>query len=111
MSQNQIDNKRIAKNTIFLYMRTLFVMVISLYTSRVVLQVLEVENYGVYQVVGGLVAMFSVISSSLSSAIGRFITFEIGTGNVEKLKRIFATSIIIQVFCQIFLKKYLFIKV
>jgi len=96
MSSNQIDNKRIAKNTLLLYIRTMFVMVISLYTSRVVLQVLGVEDYGTYQVVGGLVAMFSVISSSLSSAISRFITFEIGTGNKEKLKRIFATSIIIQ---------------
>ena len=96
MSITAENNKRIAKNTLFLYLRTLLVMVISLYTSRVVLQVLGVENYGVYQVVGGLVAMFSVISSSLSSAISRFITFEIGTGNKEKLKRIFSTSIIIQ---------------
>ena len=79
-----------------LYIRALFVMVISLYTSRVVLQVLGVENYGVYQVVGGLVAMFSVISSSLSAAISRFITFEIGRGDMERLKRIFSTSIIIQ---------------
>lgn len=97
MNKSSINNKLIAKNTAFLYLRTLFVMVISLYTSRVVLQVLGVEDYGVYQVVGGLVAMFSVISSSLSSAISRFITFEIGTGDDEKLKRIFATSIIIQV--------------
>lgn len=93
---NQSDNKRIAKNTLMLYIRTLFVMVISLYTSRVILQVLGVEDYGVYQVVGGLVAMFSVISSSLSSAISRFITFEIGRGDMERLKRVFSTSIIIQ---------------
>lgn len=93
---NSVNNKRIAKNTLMLYIRTLFVMVISLYTSRVVLQVLGVEDYGVYQVVGGLVAMFSVISSSLSSAISRFITFEIGRGDMERLKRIFSTSIIIQ---------------
>ena len=97
MSSNHIDNKRIAKNTIFLYIRTLFVMVISLYTSRVVLATLGVEDYGVYQVVGGLVSMFSVISSSLSSAISRYITFEIGTGNTERLKKIFATSIVIQI--------------
>lgn len=96
MSNQSANNKRIAKNTLMLYVRTLFVMVISLYTSRVVLQVLGVEDYGVYQVVGGLVAMFSVISSSLSSAISRFITFEIGRGDVERLKRIFSTSIIIQ---------------
>ena len=96
MSNQSVNNKRIAKNTISLYIRTLFVMVISLYTSRVVLQVLGVEDYGVYQVVGGLVAMFSVISSSLSSAISRFITFEIGRGDMDRLKRIFSTSIIIQ---------------
>ena len=96
MSNQSANNKRIAKNTLMLYVRTLFVMVISLYTSRVVLQVLGVEDYGVYQVVGGLVAMFSVISSSLSSAISRFITFEIGRGDMERLKRIFSTSIIIQ---------------
>lgn len=97
MAEAIVDNKRIAKNTIFLYMRTLFVMVISLYTSRVVLATLGVEDYGVYQVVGGLVSMFSVISSSLSSAISRYITFEIGTGNTERLKKIFATSIFIQI--------------
>lgn len=97
MATSQINNKRIAKNTVLLYIRTLFVMVISLYTSRVVLQVLGVEDYGIYQVIGGLVAMFSVISASLSSAVSRFITFELGTGDKERLKRIFATSIVIQI--------------
>ena len=90
------NNKRIARNTMILYIRTLFVMLISLYTSRVILQALGVEDYGVYQVVGGMVSMFSVISSSLSSAISRFITFEIGHGDRQKLERIFATSVVIQ---------------
>lgn len=90
------NNKRIAKNTIVLYIRTLFVMLISLYTSRVILEALGVEDYGIYQVVGGVVAMFSVISSSLSNAISRFLTFEIGHGNKERLKKIFSTSITIQ---------------
>ena len=71
-------------------------MIITLYTSRVILRVLGVEDYGVYQVIGGLVAMFSVISGALSTAISRFITFEIGNNNQEKLKRIFATSVVIQ---------------
>ena len=93
----QTDNKRIAKNTIKLYVRTLFVMFISLYTSRVILEALGIEDYGIYQVVGGLVAMFSVISSSLSTAISRFITFEIGSGNKERLKKVFSTSITIQI--------------
>ncbi len=95
MSQSA-NNKRIAKNTIVLYIRTLFVMFISLYTSRVILEALGVEDYGVYQVVGGVVAMFSVISSSLSSAISRFLTFEIGHGDIRRLKKIFSTSITIQ---------------
>lgn len=97
MPASQINNQRIAKNTILLYGRTLFVMLVSLYTSRVILQVLGVEDYGVYQVVGGMVAMFSVISASLSSAISRFITFEIGKGNKEKLRSVFGTSIFIQI--------------
>ena len=72
-------------------------MLISLYTSRIILKVLGVEDYGIYQVVGGLVSMFSIISASLSASISRFITFEIGTGNIERLRRIFSTSIIIPV--------------
>lgn len=93
----QSNNSRIAKNTLLLYMRTLLVMAISLYTSRVILEVLGVEDYGIYQVVGGFVAMFSVISGTMSSAISRFITFELGHGNKERLKRIFCTSVNIQI--------------
>lgn len=96
--QNQtVDNKRIAKNTILLYIRTFFVMLISLYTSRVILNALGVEEYGIYSVVGGLVSMFSVISTSLTGAISRFITFEIGRGNIERLKKVFSTSKTIQI--------------
>lgn len=91
------NNKRIAKNTLLLYVRTIFVMIVSLYTSRVVLQALGVDDYGIYNVVGGFVAMFSIISSALSSAISRFITYELGHGDQEKLKRIFSTGINIQV--------------
>ena len=90
------NNKRIAKNTLFLYIRTLFVLLVSLYTSRVILRVLGISDYGIYQVIGGLVAMFGVLSTALSAAISRFITFEIGSGNKEKLCRVFSTSIIIQ---------------
>lgn len=97
MSDITENNKRIAKNTLFLYFRTFLIMLISLYTSRVVLNVLGVEDYGIYNVVGGVVAMFAVISGSLSSAISRFITFELGKGDLERLKRIFSTSINIQI--------------
>ena len=71
-------------------------MIISLYTSRIVLKVLGVEDYGIYNAVGGVVMMFTVISGSLSSSISRFITFELGKNNLVKLSRIFCTSLQIQ---------------
>lgn len=98
MSMAESNNKRIAKNTLFLYFRTLLVMAISLYTSRVILAALGVEDYGVYNVIGGAVAMFSVISGALSSAISRFITFELGKNDFGNLQRVFSTSVNIQIF-------------
>ena len=71
-------------------------MLISLYTSRVILQVLGVEDYGIYQVVGGMVAMLAVISQALSSAISRYITYDIGSGNKERLIGVFSTSKVVQ---------------
>ena len=96
MTDTTANNKRIAKNTLMLYIRMLIMMAVSLYTSRVVLQALGVTDFGIYNAVGGIVAMFGIISNSLSSSISRFITFELGTGNTERLKTIFSTSIIIQ---------------
>ncbi len=90
------NNKRIAKNTLLLYFRMLFMMVVSLYTSRVILNVLGVEDFGIYNVIGGVVAMFSVISGSLSAAISRFITYELGKGDQSKLNKIFSASVTIQ---------------
>lgn len=91
------NTKRIAKNTLMLYVRMLFNMLVSLYTSRVVLNALGVEDYGIYNVVGGFVAMFSLVSGSLSAAVSRFLTFELGKGNIERLKRVFSTSFFIHV--------------
>lgn len=96
MSNQSANNKRIAKNTLLLYMRTFLLMTISLFTSREVLAALGVDDYGIYNVVGGFVAMFSVISGALSSSISRFITFELGHGDKEKLNKIFSTSVNIQ---------------
>lgn len=96
MTDTAQNNKRIAKNTLLLYVRMLFMMAVTLYTSRVVLNTLGVEDFGIYNVVGGVVAMFSVISGSLSSAISRFITYELGKGDKEKLIRIFSSSVTIQ---------------
>ena len=88
--------QRIAKNTIILYLRMFVMMVIGLYTSRIVLQTLGVKDYGTYNVVGGVVSMFSIVSSSLSTSISRFITFELGRENKEHLNKIFSTAINVQ---------------
>ena len=104
MSESQAsNNKRIAKNTILLYCRMLFLMGISLYTSRVILNALGFSDYGIYNVVGGIVAMFTMVSGSLKAAISRFITFELGTGDIDKLKRVFSCSITIQIVLSIIL--------
>lgn len=96
MDQQHAENtKRIAKNTLMLYVRMLFSMLVSLYTSRVVLQALGVEDYGIYNVVGGFVAMFSLISGALSHSAGRFLTFELGRGDLQRLKDTFSTSLLI----------------
>lgn len=93
---NSANSKRIAKNTLLLYVRMLFLMLISLYTSRVILNALGVEDYGIYNVVGGVVTMFSMLSGSLSAAISRFLTFELGKGDSKKLKNVFSSSVTIQ---------------
>ena len=96
LNQTSDNNKRIAKNTLLLYFRMLFMMVVSLYTSRVILNALGVEDFGIYNVVGGVVTMFTVISGSLSAAISRFITYELGKGDQSKLNKIFSASVTIQ---------------
>lgn len=90
-------NKRIAKNAILLYIRMIIVMIISLYTSRVVLRSLGVVDYGIYNVVGGVVSLFSALCSSLSFSISRFMTFELGRGEKERLRKVFSMGINIQV--------------
>lgn len=96
MTDTAANNKRIAKNTLMLYFRMLFTMAVSLFTSRVVLNTLGVEDYGIYNVVGGVVSMFSIISGSLSAAISRFITVELAKGDSDKLRKTFSASVTIQ---------------
>lgn len=90
-------SKRIAKNTGVLYIRMLFLMAVSFYTSRVILQALGVDDFGTYNVVGGFVAMFAVLSKSLSGAASRFLNYEMGKGNKENLKKVFSTTVNIQI--------------
>lgn len=96
-------NRRIAKNTMMLYVRMLVSMCVGLYTGRVILDALGVENFGIYSAVAGVVGMSTMLTSSLGSAIGRFITFEIGSGNKERLRLVFSASLIINIGVAIFL--------
>lgn len=98
MTDNSANNKRIAKNTLVLYVRMLFLMAIGFYTSRVILEALGVEDFGIYNVVGGFVALFAILSKSLSGAASRFLNFEMGRGNAEKLSKVFSTTVSIQIF-------------
>lgn len=90
-------NKRIAINTVVLYLRMIVLALIHLYTSRLVLSALGVEDFGIYNAVGGFVAMFSLLSGALNNAIGRYITFELGRGDVARLKEVFSSSVTVQI--------------
>lgn len=86
-----VDNKKIAKNTIYMYVRMIFVMAISLYTSRVVLNTLGVDDYGTYQVVGGIVGLLAFLNLTLNQGTSRFLMFELGKGDKGRLKDMFST--------------------
>lgn len=91
------NNKRLAKNTLLLYLRMILIIIVGLYTSRIVLQTLGVDDYGIYNVVGGIVAMLAFLNSAMTAASQRFISFELGTGNLSKLKQVFCTSVTIHI--------------
>ena len=93
MSEVISSNKTIAKNTLLTYGRMLFNLVVSLYTSRVILQVLGVDDFGTYQVVGGIVSIFTFIGGSMAGATSRFLAYEIPLGNIERLKKTFSASL------------------
>lgn len=90
---NTENNKRIAKNTAMLYFRMLITMAVSLYTSRIVLNTLGVEDFGIYNVVGGFVTMFAFLNSAMSSATQRFLTVELGRKDFMQLKNVFSMSV------------------
>lgn len=91
----QSSNKQIAKNTLFLYMRMLVSIVVNLYTVRVLWKVLGVDNYGIYNVVGGIVMMFAFLNSAMVASSQRFISYELGGGNRERLHKTFSISLTI----------------
>ena len=101
VQSNKENSKRIAKNTLLLYIRLIFTMAVGLFTSRVILATLGVEDYGVYNVVAGFVLMFSFFTNSLGTAISRFLTYELGKGESSRLQRIFSTSVNVQLLLSI----------
>ncbi|NDV96124.1 hypothetical protein D0T84_14555 [Dysgonomonas sp. 521] len=108
MASNSEDNKRIAKNTLFLYFRMLLTMFVSLFTSRVILNTLGVVDYGLNNVIAGVITLFTFLNGALSGATSRFLTFELGKGNKEQVKKTFCTAfnihfcmaIIVVLFCE-----------
>lgn len=98
MSNSVSNNKRIAKNTLFLYMRTIIIMLVSLYTSRVVLQVLGETDFGIYNVVGSIVVLFSFLNYALSTATQRFLSFYIGQNDIKRVADVFSMSITSYIF-------------
>lgn len=90
------NSRRIARNTLMLYIRMFFLMFIGLYASRVVLNALGESDFGIYNVVGGVVSMFTIISGALNSAITRFITFEMGKGELSRLNKVYSSAVTIQ---------------
>lgn len=103
METSNTSSSRIVKNTIILYGRMLLMMIIGFFTSRIVLQSLGVTDYGILNVVAGLITMFTMVSDTFSITIGRFITYNLGKGDLQKLKTIFSTSVNIQIILSVFI--------
>ena len=95
MTKKSNQKKLLIKNSAALYMRMMLTIVIGLYTSRVVLEALGVDDYGIYNIVGGVVGLTSFLNASMSSASSRFITYELGKGDFSNLLKTFETSITI----------------
>ena len=96
MPDNSSNNKRIAKNTLFLYLRMILVLVVSLYTTRVVLNALGAVDYGIHNVVAGFVTMFAFLNTSMSNGIQRFYNFKLGKEGEEALTQVYNTALLIQ---------------
>ena len=94
---HRVNNRTIAKNTGILYIRMILVMLVSLYTSRIVLATLGVEDFGIYNVVGGIVAVLTFLNGALASASQRFISYELGRGEKYNLNKIFSSSVSVHI--------------
>lgn len=103
MPDNKLDNRKVVKNTIVLYVRTIVTLLITLYTSRAILNILGVENYGIYNVVGGFVSMFALVSSTMVTATQRYLNFELGKLKDNHSTEVFSCSVTIHAFLSVVL--------
>lgn len=103
MSSFSDENRKIARNTLFLYVRMVFLMIVSLYTSRVILHVLGVEDFGLYNVVGGIVLLFSFLSNALNNSCTKIFSASLATGSIEKVQRSFGASLQVHLVLGLFL--------
>ena len=103
MQDNSQNNKRIAKNAMALYFRMILITCVGLYTSRVILKVLGIEDYGIYNAIGGIIAMFNIIRGSLATSTQRYITYGLGKNDPTYLSKVFSTSVIIHICLAIFI--------
>ena len=92
-----LNNRRIVRNSLSLYFRMLFTLGVNLYTSRVVLQILGIDDYGIYNVVGGVVALLGFLNGAMINATQRYLTFKLGKGDIKGLNDVFSMSILIHV--------------
>lgn len=97
MTNTTENNKRIAKNTLLLYLRMLFLLIINLFTSRIILQTLGIEDYGIYNVVGGVVTMFAFLNNAMAGATQRFLNFNLAENDKNALNSTFNTALIIHI--------------
>lgn len=97
MGEVKENNKRIAKNTMFLYIRMIFILLVTLYTTRLILEALGIEDYGVYNVVGGFVSMFGFLNGALSNSTQRYITYALGKNDKKMLENVFSNSLVVHI--------------
>ena len=97
MTNTAENNKRIAKNTLLLYFRMLLTMAVTLYTSRVILATLGIEDFGIYNAVAGFITMFTSITGAMSTATQRFLTYALGEKNTKQLAKTFNMAIEIHI--------------
>lgn len=103
MPSTSANNRRIAKNTLLLYIRMFLTMAVTLYTSRVVLNTLGIEDFGIYNVVGGVVSIFGFINAAMAVATQRYLTFELGRNDFNQLQKVFNTSLYIHALISVLL--------